>query len=76
LPALEVKARSESRLRDFVYAILFATLPWIAWLDEPSFAFALSLAEIILTLWDFTVEYFAREQLGRAIPRPERDARR
>ena len=72
LPALGRSARLELRLhslRDFVYAILFCTLPWIAW--HGSYAIALSallLIEIILTLWDFVIEDWVRKPLGGLYP--------
>jgi hypothetical protein len=60
LPAMGRRARSELELhalRDFVYAVLFSTLPWIAWRGAWAIALAvLLLAEIVLTLWDFVVE--------------------
>ncbi|HEX4001055.1 MAG TPA: hypothetical protein VHX36_00300 [Candidatus Acidoferrales bacterium] len=72
LPALGVAARDELRLhalRDFVYAILFATIPWIAWQGFYVFALAaLLLIEIILTLWDFVVEDWIRKPLGGVYP--------
>jgi hypothetical protein len=68
LPALGVKAKSELRLhalRDFVYAALFATLPWIAWQGRYVILLCgLFICEIVLTLWDFVVEYWVRKQLG------------
>src|SRR5712691_9816796 len=51
--------------RDFLYAILFGTLPWLAW--QGGFAVILSLvilAEIALTLWDFVIEISVRKSLG------------
>jgi hypothetical protein len=72
LPALGVQARSELRLhalRDFVYAILFATLPWLAW--EGWYVVilgALFFIEILLTLWDFVVEDWVRKSLGGLYP--------
>jgi len=72
LPALGLTARDELRLhalRDFVYAILFATIPWIAWQGFYVFALAaLLLIEIILTLWDFVVEDWIRKPLGGVYP--------
>ena len=72
LPALGLAARDELRLhalRDFVYAILFATIPWIAWQGFYVFALAaLLLIEIILTLWDFVVEDWIRKPLGGVYP--------
>jgi len=72
LPAMGIAARDELRLhalRDFVYAILFATIPWIAWQGFYVFALAaLLLIEIILTLWDFVVEDWIRKPLGGVYP--------
>ena len=51
--------------RDFLYAVLFATLPWIAW--QGSWMYVLGfviVAEIVLTLWDFIVEIAVRRELG------------
>jgi hypothetical protein len=68
LPALGVKAKSELRLhalRDFVYAVLFGTLPGLAWQGwRVLLLCGLFLTEIVLTLWDFVVEYWVRKQLG------------
>jgi hypothetical protein len=68
LPALGRAAHSELQLhawRDFVYAILFATLPWIAWQGRWAVALAaLLLIEVVLTLWDFVVEDWIRKPLG------------
>ncbi len=56
-------------LRDFVYAILFGTLPWLAWQGWCVVALvALLVTEIILTLWDFVVEDLVRKQLGGVYP--------
>jgi len=72
LPAMGRQARSELELhalRDFVYAILFITLPWIAWRGAWAIALAaLLLAEIVLTLWDFVVEDWVRKSLGGLYP--------
>ena len=72
LPALGRAARSELQLhawRDFVYAILFFTLPWIAWQGRyvliPT---GLLLVEVVLTLWDFVVEDWIRKPLGGVYP--------
>ncbi len=51
--------------RDFLYAVLFGTLPWVAW--QGTWVFVLGLvivAEIILTMWDFIVEIRVRRELG------------
>jgi hypothetical protein len=72
LPALGKQAQSElalHSLRDFVYAILFSTLPWIAWQGVWSIVLALlALVEIVLTLWDFVVEDRVRKSLGGLFP--------
>ena len=68
LPARGKQAASELKLhaaRDFFYAVLFATLPWIAW--QGTWALVLAgvfVAEIVLTLTDFVVEIGVRRQLG------------
>lgn len=72
LPAMGPLARSELRLhafRDFVYAILFGTLPWVAWQGRYVVPLiALLVVEIILTLWDFVVEDWIRKPLGGVYP--------
>lgn len=68
LPARGRRAASELKLhaaRDFFYAVLFGTLPWLAW--QGGWVFALTgviVAEIILTLTDFIVEIAVRKDLG------------
>lgn len=68
LPARGKQAASELKLhaaRDFFYAVLFATLPWIAW--QGRWVLVLTgaiVAEIVLTLTDFVVEITVRKQLG------------
>jgi hypothetical protein len=68
LPARGRLAASELKLhaaRDFFYAVLFATLPWIAWQGAWVLALAaVFVAEIALTLTDFVVEIAVRKQLG------------
>lgn len=50
--------------RDFLYAVLFGTLPWLAWQGLWVLALAaISLIEIILTLTDFVVEIRVRKPL-------------
>lgn len=52
-------------LRDFLYAVLFASLPWIAWHGWWVLLLAAVLvAEIILTMVDFVVEIQVRKPLG------------
>jgi hypothetical protein len=68
LPARGRKAAPELKLhaaRDFFYAVLFGTLPWLAW--QGAWVLALVgvlVAEIILTLTDFIVEITVRKDLG------------
>ncbi len=68
LPARGALASSELTLhagRDFFYAVLFGTLPFVAWEGGWVIALAIVLiAEIILTLWDFIVEIAVRKHLG------------
>jgi hypothetical protein len=72
LPSLGRAARSELLLhawRDFVYAILFLSLPWIAWQGRYVIALIALLAiEVVLTLWDFVVEDWIRKPLGGVYP--------
>jgi hypothetical protein len=68
LPALGAQSASELKLhaaRDLFYAVLFGTLPWVAWHGYWVLVMAATLiAEIILTLTDFVVEIAARKPLG------------
>jgi hypothetical protein len=68
LPARGRKAAPELMLhasRDFFYAILFSTLPWLSWEGAWTVALlAVISAEIVLTLWDFVVEIAVRKELG------------
>jgi hypothetical protein len=68
LPARGRLAAAELKLhaaRDFFYAVLFATLPWIAWQGNWVLVLtAVFIAEIALTLTDFVVEIAVRKQLG------------
>src|SRR5262245_21404052 len=68
LPARGATAAPELRLhaaRDFLYAVLFGTLPWLAWRGGWVIVLALAIvAEIILTLWDFVAEIAVRKTLG------------
>src|SRR5688572_33357516 len=68
LPARGKRAAPELKLhaaRDFFYAVLFATLPWIAWHGMWALALvAVFVAEIALTLTDFVVEISVRKPLG------------
>src|SRR5215208_4620062 len=68
LPARGQAAAAELKLhaaRDFLYAVLFGTLPWLAWQGLWVVILGVAiLAEIILTLWDFIVEIAVRKALG------------
>jgi hypothetical protein len=56
-------------VRDVIYAIVFATLPWLAWQGWWAYALAaLLLAEIGITLADFVVEDRVRRPLGGVYP--------
>ncbi|MEA3211805.1 MAG: hypothetical protein QOE70_4862 [Chthoniobacter sp.] len=68
LPAQGTLAAPELRVhaaRDFFYAVLFGTLPWLGWHGRWVLALAAVIAiEIVLTLWDFVVEIAVRKPLG------------
>ena len=68
LPALGAAAASELKLhaaRDFFYAVLFGTLPWLAWHGRwVLLLVGVLIAEIALTLTDFVVEIAVRKPLG------------
>jgi len=68
LPAQGASAAPELLLhaaRDFFYAILFGTLPWLGWHGRWVLVLAAVIViEIILTLWDFVVEIAVRKPLG------------
>ena len=72
LPARGRQVASELKLhaaRDFFYALLFATLPWIAWHGAWVLVLVgVFVAEIVLTLVDFVVEVAVRKQLGDVYP--------
>ena len=52
-------------LRDFLYAILFGTLPWLDWNGYLVVGLATILgAEVVITLRDFVVEKIVRKPLG------------
>ena len=68
LPARAAIAAPELRLhaaRDFLYAVLFGTLPWMAWQGAwTAVLVAIFVAEIILTMADFVTESTVRRSLG------------
>ena len=72
LPARAAQVRSELRIhavRDFFYALLFGTLPWVSWRGAWTATLAAVLAaEIVLTMADFVVEARVRKPLGDVFP--------
>jgi hypothetical protein len=68
LPALGAQSAAELKLhaaRDFFYAVLFGTLPWLAWHGHWVLVLVgVLVAEIILTLTDFVVEITVRKPIG------------
>jgi hypothetical protein len=68
LPARGQTAAKELILhacRDFLYGVLFISLPWLAWKGAWTvLLFGVICAEIVLTLWDFVVEIAVRRELG------------
>ncbi len=68
LPARGRQAASELKLhagRDYLYAVIFGTLPWLAWQGLWVLVLVVVLvAEIILTLWDFVAEIAVRKEMG------------
>lgn len=68
LPSRGAQSATELKLhaaRDFFYAILFATLPWLAWHGAwVLLLVSVLIAEIVLTMTDFVVEITARKGLG------------
>ncbi|HYH97628.1 hypothetical protein [Hyalangium sp.] len=55
--------------RDFLYALLFGSLPWVAWRGAWAGVLALVIAtEIVITLADFVVEDRVRQPLGGVFP--------
>jgi hypothetical protein len=72
LPARLPGVRPELRLhaaRDFIYVIVFGSLPWLAWRGFWAVVLAgLLLAEIVITISDFIVEDRVRKALGGLFP--------
>jgi hypothetical protein len=68
LPARSSIAAPELKLhaaRDFLYAVLFGTLPWVAWHGVwATVLVAILVAEIVLTMADFVTERAVRQSLG------------
>lgn len=56
-------------LRDFLYALIFGTLPWFAWTGLWTIVLGLVLiAEIVLTMADFVTESYVRKSFGDVDP--------
>lgn len=72
LPAGVPGSRPELLLhasRDLLYAVLFGSLPWLAWRGAWAAVLALIIAaEIVITLADFVVEDAVRKPLGGVFP--------
>jgi len=72
LPARGHRASRELVLhasRDFLFTILFCTLPWLSWSGAWTVVLlSVFAAEIVLTLWDFVVEIAVRKDLGDVYP--------
>ena len=68
LPARGSQVAAELRLhavRDYLYAVIFGTLPWLAWQGFWTLALVMVLvAEVVLTMADFIVEKEVRRPLG------------
>jgi len=68
LPARGAASAPELKLhaaRDFIYAVLFGSLPFFSWQGAWTVVLAAVLvAEIVLTLWDFIVEIAVRKPFG------------
>jgi len=68
LPARGSQSAPELKLhawRSFLYAVIFGTLPWVAWHGAWAIALAaVLLAEIAFTMADFVVEIGVRKPLG------------
>jgi hypothetical protein len=76
LPARPEVTGIELRLhaaRDFLYAAIFGTLPWLAWEGIWTAALvAILVAEIALTMADFVIEVHVRRSLGDDVYAGER----
>lgn len=64
LPGLRPELKLHA-LRDFIYVVVFGSLPWLAWQGAWVALFAVLLAaEIVITISDFIVEDRVRKPLG------------
>lgn len=72
LPAQQGGLLTELKLhagRDAVYAVIFTTLPWVAWQGRAATGLALLFAiEIAITMSDFVLEDKVRKPLGGVFP--------
>lgn len=72
LPGWSASSGTELRLhawRDFIYFVLFGTLPWVAWHGAWAILLAALLAaEIAITLADFICEDRVRAPIGGVYP--------
>jgi hypothetical protein len=72
LPARGIQAKSELSLhavRDYLYAAIFCTIPWIAWHGICCAVFVCILAgEVVFTMWAFVVEATERKPIGDVYP--------
>jgi hypothetical protein len=72
LPGWPASSGIELRLhawRDFIYAVLFGTLPWVAWHGAwAAVLVALLAVEIAITLADFIIEDRVRAAIGGVYP--------
>lgn len=68
LPGRYPAAAAELRIhavRDFLYAVIFGSLPWLAWQGYCVLLLvAILVTEIVLTMTDFVVEIRVRKPLG------------
>lgn len=68
LPARGAQSSTELKLhaaRDLFYAIIFGSLPLLAWRGAWALVFlAVLIIEIILTMWDFIAEIAVRKPIG------------
>lgn len=68
LPGLKPELRLHA-IRDFIYVIVFGSLPWFAWNGLWTVVLAVLLgSEIVITISDFIVEDRVRKPLGGLFP--------
>ena len=55
--------------RDFLYGVIFLSLPWVEWHGAWAWLLILVfLSEAVLTMWDFAIEKRVRARLGDVFP--------